>query len=140
MTTPRLVTDTRSGRSVPGRALRIGAPTWTSFVVRPMVPGGRRALKNYAQHPRTPDQELCNEPSLRHWTGCRREAAAAEQPVIRLRDRGMTVLLISHGMASMKLVADTVMVLRDGRLGARRDVRETRPDDLVTLRHRCARR
>lgn len=62
-----------------------------------------------------------------------RETAAVEQLVMRLRDRGVTVLLISHDMAQVKRIADTVVVLRSGRTVARRAVSETSPDDLVAL-------
>lgn len=62
-----------------------------------------------------------------------RETAAVEQLVHRLRERGVTVLLISHDMAQVKRLANSVVVLRRGRTVARREIEDVSPDDLVAL-------
>jgi len=62
-----------------------------------------------------------------------RETGAVEKLVRRLRDRGVTVLLVSHDMSQVKRLADTAVVLRRGSTVARRDVAAVSPDDLVGL-------
>ncbi|TWE09298.1 ATP-binding cassette domain-containing protein [Rudaeicoccus suwonensis] len=62
-----------------------------------------------------------------------RETAAVEALVARLRDRGITVLLISHDMAQVKRIADTAVVMRRGTTVARRAVSDVSSDDLVGL-------
>jgi D-xylose transport system ATP-binding protein len=62
-----------------------------------------------------------------------RETAAVESLVRGLRDRGVTVLLISHDMSQVKRIADTAVVLRRGTTVARREVASVSPDDLVAL-------
>lgn len=62
-----------------------------------------------------------------------RETAAVEGLIGRLRERGVTVLLISHDMSQVKRVADAAVVLRRGTTVARRDVTEVTPNDLVAL-------
>lgn len=62
-----------------------------------------------------------------------RETAAVEQLVCRLRDKGVTVLLISHNMAQVKRIADTAVILRRGITVARRAVRDIAADGLVAL-------
>lgn len=62
-----------------------------------------------------------------------RETAAVEELIRRLRDDGVTVLLISHDMGQVLRVADTAYVLRRGRTAARRVVADTTGDELVGL-------
>lgn len=62
-----------------------------------------------------------------------RETAAVETLVRGLRQRGVTVLLISHDMSQVKRLADTAVVLRRGTTVARREVDSVSPDDLVAL-------
>ena len=62
-----------------------------------------------------------------------RETAAVEELIRRLRDSGVTVLLISHDMGQVMRVADTAYVLRRGRTAARRGVADTDGDELVGL-------
>ncbi|HWC21514.1 MAG TPA: ATP-binding cassette domain-containing protein [Flexivirga sp.] len=62
-----------------------------------------------------------------------RETAAVEALVRGLRQRGVTVLLISHDMSQVKRLADTAVVLRRGATVARREVASVSPDDLVSL-------
>ncbi|MER6559259.1 ATP-binding cassette domain-containing protein [Streptomyces sp. NPDC001027] len=62
-----------------------------------------------------------------------RETAAVEALIHRLRDTGVTVLLISHDMAQVMRVADTAYVLRRGQTAARRTIADTTGDELVGL-------
>jgi D-xylose transport system ATP-binding protein len=62
-----------------------------------------------------------------------RETAAVEELIRRLRDSGVTVLLVSHDMGQVMRVADTAYVLRRGRTAARRSIPDTTGDELVGL-------
>jgi len=62
-----------------------------------------------------------------------RETAAVEKLILSLRDRGVTVLIISHDLEQVMRVADTVVVLRRGRAVARRPVADVTGDRLVGL-------
>jgi D-xylose transport system ATP-binding protein len=62
-----------------------------------------------------------------------RETAAVETLIRRLRDSGVTVLVISHDMSQVMRVADVAYVLRGGRAAARRAVADTSGDELVGL-------
>ena len=52
--------------------------------------------------------------------------------VERLRERGLGVILISHNMADVKAVADTVAVLRLGRNNGVFDVRTTSHEEIIS--------
>ncbi|MBH5337482.1 sugar ABC transporter ATP-binding protein [Streptomyces pactum] len=52
--------------------------------------------------------------------------------VERLRDRGMAVILISHNMADVKAVADTVAVLRLGRNNGTFPVATTSQEEIIS--------
>jgi D-xylose transport system ATP-binding protein len=62
-----------------------------------------------------------------------KETAAVESLIARLRDSGVTVLLVSHDMAQVMRVADSAWVLRRGMAAAHRDVAATTADELVGL-------
>lgn len=62
-----------------------------------------------------------------------RETAAVEKLVARLRDSGVTVLLISHDMSQVLRIADGAWVLRRGMAVAHRRVSDTTGDELVGL-------
>jgi D-xylose transport system ATP-binding protein len=62
-----------------------------------------------------------------------KETAAVESLIARLRDSGVTVLLISHDMAQVMRVADSAWILRRGRAAAHRDVAATTADELIGL-------
>ncbi|WP_338757495.1 ATP-binding cassette domain-containing protein [Nocardia vulneris] len=62
-----------------------------------------------------------------------RETAAVEKLVRGLRDRGVTVLIISHDLAQVTRICDNVVVLRRGRSVAAHPVREIDGDRLVAL-------
>ncbi|BBZ28123.1 sugar ABC transporter ATP-binding protein [Mycolicibacterium madagascariense] len=62
-----------------------------------------------------------------------RETAAVEKLITRLRDNGVTVLLVSHDMGQVMRVADSAWVLRRGRTAAHRATSETTGDELVGL-------
>jgi D-xylose transport system ATP-binding protein len=62
-----------------------------------------------------------------------RETSAVESLIHRLRDSGVTVLLVSHDMSQVMRVADTAYVLRRGRTAAHRAIADTNGDELVGL-------
>lgn len=62
-----------------------------------------------------------------------RETTAVEELIVRLRDRGTSVILISHDMSQVLRVSDTVTVLRHGRTASSRDASVLDPDTLVAL-------
>ncbi len=62
-----------------------------------------------------------------------RETAAVEALIGRLRDAGVTVLLVSHDMQQVLRVADHAWVLRRGRAAACRAVPDTDGPELVGL-------
>lgn len=62
-----------------------------------------------------------------------RETAAVEQLILRLRDRGTSVILISHDMSQVLRVSDSVTVLRHGRTVSSRRAELLNPDTLIAL-------
>ncbi|WP_327117955.1 ATP-binding cassette domain-containing protein [Nocardia sp. NBC_01730] len=62
-----------------------------------------------------------------------RETAAVEKLVHGLRDRGVTVLIISHDLAQVMRICDNVVVLRRGRSVAAHRIDEVDGDRLVAL-------
>jgi D-xylose transport system ATP-binding protein len=62
-----------------------------------------------------------------------RETRAVEKIITNLRAAGVTVAIISHDLAQVQRIADTVWVLRRGSAVARRSVGETSGDELVGL-------
>jgi ABC-type sugar transport system ATPase subunit len=61
------------------------------------------------------------------------ETAKVEELILSLRDRGVTILLISHNFKQVMQIADRVQVMRAGRTVARRKVTETDGQELVAL-------
>ena len=51
--------------------------------------------------------------------------------ILRLKEEGLAVILISHNLADVFSVADRIVVLRLGRTVARFEVRDTSPEDVV---------
>ncbi|NEA59868.1 sugar ABC transporter ATP-binding protein [Streptomyces sp. SID13666] len=51
--------------------------------------------------------------------------------VERLRERGLAVILISHNMADVRAVADTVSVLRLGKNNGAFPVKDTSPEEII---------
>jgi simple sugar transport system ATP-binding protein len=61
------------------------------------------------------------------------ETARVEELISSLRDRGITILLISHNFKQVMQLADQVQVMRAGRTVARRKASETDAQELVAL-------
>ena len=61
------------------------------------------------------------------------ETAKVEELIVSLRDRGITILLISHNFKQVLQIADHVQVMRAGRTVARRKASETDGQELVAL-------
>jgi len=62
-----------------------------------------------------------------------RDTTAVEALIGRLRDSGVTVLLVSHDVAQVMRIADSAWVLRRGTAAAHRRMTETTGDELVGL-------
>ena len=62
-----------------------------------------------------------------------RESAQVLELIGRLRDRGVSVILVSHNMQQLVQVADRVTVMRLGRTIATRDVTDITPEKIVGL-------
>ena len=63
----------------------------------------------------------------------RQEAAALFKLIRRLKERGVTIVYISHRLEEVFELCDRVSVLRDGALVGTRNVRETSEADLIAL-------
>ena len=61
------------------------------------------------------------------------ETARVEELILRLRDEGHAVLLISHNFAQVMALSDQVWVMRAGRCVAGRRTIETTGDEIVSL-------
>lgn len=62
-----------------------------------------------------------------------RETAAVEELILRLRDRGTSVLLVSHDMTQVMRLCDRVTVLRNGVAVSTRTTAELNAENLVAL-------
>jgi signal transduction histidine kinase/ABC-type multidrug transport system ATPase subunit len=60
-------------------------------------------------------------------------SAQVEELTRRLRDRGTTIMLVSHDIEQMFRLADRIAVLRHGRIVSNIDPSKAHPDDLVAL-------
>ena len=61
------------------------------------------------------------------------ETKAVEDVILGLRRRGLSVLVISHNLDQIFRITDRIWVLRRGRIIGRRETRETRPDEIVSM-------
>lgn len=62
-----------------------------------------------------------------------RETAKVEELIVRLAERGISVLLVSHNMAQVKRITDRILVLRRGRLVAEARTADVTAEDVVSL-------
>jgi simple sugar transport system ATP-binding protein len=61
------------------------------------------------------------------------ETRAVEEVIAGLRERGFAVLIISHNLEQIFRLADSVWVLRRGRMIGSRRVAETTPEEVVAM-------
>ncbi|HET8814407.1 MAG TPA: ATP-binding cassette domain-containing protein [Solirubrobacterales bacterium] len=61
------------------------------------------------------------------------ETAKVERTIMRLRERGLSVLIVSHDLDQVFRVADRVYVLRRGRMVGERRIAETDGDQVVAM-------
>ncbi len=61
------------------------------------------------------------------------ETRAVEEVISGLRARGFAVLIISHNLEQVFRLADSVWVMRRGRMIGRRRLAETTPEEVVSL-------
>jgi ABC-type sugar transport system ATPase subunit len=62
-----------------------------------------------------------------------RETASVERLIARLRDEGLTTLIISHDLEQVLRVADEIWVMRQGRVAGVRRTKDVRGEDIVAL-------
>src|SRR5260370_4894230 len=63
------------------------------------------------------------------------ETARVVEIIRALRRQGITILMISHNLRQVFGLADTIWVLRDGRMGGREAVGHAAPDEVVAVHH-----
>ena len=61
------------------------------------------------------------------------ETKAVEEVILGLRERGLSILVISHNLDQIFRITDRIWVLRRGRMIGERETRETRPDEIVSM-------
>jgi ABC-type sugar transport system ATPase subunit len=96
-----------------------------------MLSGGQRQIVAIARAMRTgAGIVLLDEPTAALGV---RETAHATNLIRELRDRGTTVICVSHDMNFVFDVADRVQVMRLGRVAGVRDVTDTTKDEVIGL-------
>lgn len=61
------------------------------------------------------------------------ETRAVEEVIKGLRQRGLTVLVISHNLDQIFRITDRIWVLRRGKVIGSRETRTTRPEEIVSM-------
>jgi D-xylose transport system ATP-binding protein len=61
------------------------------------------------------------------------ETKAVEDVIRGLRERGLTILVISHNLDQIFRITDRIFVLRRGRIIGQRETKATRPDEIVSM-------
>jgi simple sugar transport system ATP-binding protein len=61
------------------------------------------------------------------------ETGAVEEVIHGLRQRGLTILVISHNLDQVFRITDRIWVLRRGRVIGSRETRKTRPEEIVGM-------
>jgi simple sugar transport system ATP-binding protein len=61
------------------------------------------------------------------------ETKAVEDVIRGLRQRGLTVLIISHNLDQIFRITDRIWVLRRGRMIGHRETKSTTPDEIVSM-------
>jgi simple sugar transport system ATP-binding protein len=61
------------------------------------------------------------------------ETRKVERTIMRLRERGLSVLMVSHNLDQVFRVADRVYVLRRGRIVGERSIAQTNGDEVVAM-------
>jgi len=96
-----------------------------------MLSGGQRQIIAIARAMRTGAHAvLLDEPTAALGV---RETAHAKELIRQLRDRGNTVICVSHDMSFVFDLADRVQVLRLGRVAGVRDIATTTKDEVIGL-------
>jgi ABC-type sugar transport system ATPase subunit len=62
-----------------------------------------------------------------------RESSRVEELILRLRDEGLSILVISHNFDQVLRISDQVWVMRQGRVTGERRTKETTGDELVAM-------
>lgn len=107
--------------------VRIPSP---NVEIRALSGGQRQAVAISRAVSWGPDLVVMDEPTAALGV---RETAAVEELILRLKERGTSILLISHDMSQVLRVCDTVTVLRHGHTVSRRPVKQLTPEILIAL-------
>ena len=109
--------------------LAINVPQVTSWVRR--LSGGQRQAVALARAAGWSSKVvILDEPTAALGV---QETQRVEQLIHSLRERGMTILLVSHNFEQVMRLSDQVVVMRAGRTVARRNTSETNGQELVSL-------
>ncbi|MEA2146857.1 MAG: hypothetical protein QOG59_2444, partial [Solirubrobacteraceae bacterium] len=92
--------------------------------------GDRRLLAMVLAISRRPSLLILDEPTTELGAV---ETARAEELILRVRDSGTAVLLVSRDIPQMFRIADRIVVLRRGRVVAQLDASSSHPDDVAGL-------
>jgi signal transduction histidine kinase/ABC-type multidrug transport system ATPase subunit len=126
-----LMSDTRMHTDAARLLERLGIPLKDTTRSVRSLSGGQRQLVAVA---RAMAQDarllLLDEPTASLGV---QESALVEELIVRLRQRGTTILLACHDIDQMFRLADRIAVLRQGRLVAEVAPSEVHPDDVVAL-------
>ena len=107
--------------------LRINIPAVRSLVAQ--LSGGQRQSVAVAKAVLwSPQVVILDEPTAALGVAQTRQVLDL---VLRLRERGLALVLITHNMENVFEVADTASVMRLGRRVARFNIKEATPDDVV---------
>jgi signal transduction histidine kinase/ABC-type multidrug transport system ATPase subunit len=130
--TGRLIrSDTRFHRAARLLLSDLGIPPLDTTRNVGTLSGGQRQLLAFARATRDqPRLLILDEPTAALGVGW---SSQVEDMVRRMRDRGTTILLVSHDLDQMFRLADRIAVLRHGRVVADVDPATSHPDDVVAL-------
>ncbi len=102
----------------------------TTRLVKSLTAAERQLLAIVRSASPRPRLLLLDEPTA---VLSRRDSAHVERLILRLRDEGTTVVLVSHDVEQLFRLADRVVVLRHGRIVAEVDPTRSHTDEVVAL-------
>jgi branched-chain amino acid transport system ATP-binding protein len=126
---PSAIAEDREAAAEAGRLLRlIGIDEWAETPAADLPSGIRRLLEIARALATQPRMLLLDEPAAGLNTG---ETAELVQTLYRVRDRGITVLVVEHDMGLVMEVSDEIVVIDRGRKIAEGPPRMIQKDPVV---------